>query len=69
MFFEKVISYYNPNTPDKNCKIKFLIENPGFNGFLEIICAQIQLSITFCSDFMCNKTLKAKNSTPKYTNF
>ena len=29
-----------------------------------IIGAQNQLTITFCSDLMRNKTLKARNSTP-----
>ena len=43
-----------------NCKSIFLIEKPVFNGFLKIIGAQNQLPITFCSDLVCNKTLKAK---------
>jgi hypothetical protein len=54
--------------PDKNCKNIFLIKNPGFNGFLKIIGAQNQLPITFCSDLMINRALKAKNSSAKHTN-
>ena len=37
----KEIYYYNPNTPDTNCKSIFLIEKPGFNKFLKIIGVQI----------------------------
>ena len=55
--------------PDKNCKSIFLIEIPIFNGFLKFIGAQNQLPITFCSDLMRNKTLKARNSTLTNTNF
>ena len=33
--------YYNSKKPDKNCKSIFLIEKPGFNGFLKIIGEQI----------------------------
>ena len=51
------------------CKSIFLIENPVFNGFLKIVGVQNQLPITFCLDLMCNKTLKARNSYPTYTNF
>ena len=69
MFFEKEIPFYNPNTPNTNCKSIFLIEKPVFNGSLKIIGTQNQLPITFCSDLMRNKTLKAKNSTPTHTNF
>ena len=50
-------------------QIVFLIEKPGFNGFLKIIGARIQLPISFCSDLMRNKTLKARNSTYTHTNF
>ena len=47
----------------------FLIEKPVINVFLKIIGVQNQLPITFCSDLLCNKTLKARNSTPTHTNF
>ena len=47
--------------PDTNCKSIFLIENPVLNGSLKIIGAQNQLPITFCSDLVCNKTLKSKD--------
>ena len=67
--FRIQISYYNPNTPDTICKSIFLIEKPAFNGFLKIIGAQNQLLITFCSDIVCNKTLKARHSTPTHTIF
>ena len=46
--------------PNKNCKTIFLIEKLAFNGFLKIIDAQNQLPITFGSDLVCNKTLKAR---------
>ena len=39
-----------------------IIEKPGFNRFLKIIGVQYQLLITFCSDLVCIKRLKAKNS-------
>ena len=45
------------------------MEKPVFNGFLKIIGAQNQLPIIFCSDLVCNKTLKARNSTPAHMNF
>ena len=60
--------FYNPNTPDTNCESIFLIEKQFFSGFLKIIGAQNQLPITFYSDLMHNKTLKARNSTPTHTN-
>ena len=38
------------------------------NGFSDLIIgAQNQLPITFCLDIVCNKTLKAKKSTPTHT--
>ena len=40
-FPNKDPSYYNPNTPDANCKSINLIEKPGFNGFIKIIGTQI----------------------------
>ena len=55
--------YNNPNTPDTNLKSIFLIEKPVINEFLKIINAQNQLPITFGSDLVCNRTLKARNST------
>ena len=46
------------------------MENPVFYRFLKIIVTQIQLPITFCSEFVCNKTLKARNShTYKFLTF
>ena len=66
---EKVKSFYNPNTTDTNCKGIFLIEKPVFNRFLKISGAQNKLPITFCSDLVCKKTFKARNSTPTLTNF
>ena len=51
------------------CKSIFLIEKQNLNGFLKIIGAQNLLTITYCSDLMRNKTLKARNSTPKHMNF
>ena len=39
--FSNKKSYYNPNTPDTNCKSIFLFEKPGLNGFLKIIGVQI----------------------------
>ena len=45
----------------------FLIEELVLNGSFKIISAQNQLHVTFCSDLMRNKTLKAKNSTPTHT--
>ena len=48
--------------PGTNCKSIFLIEKPGFNGYLKIFGAQNQLTITFWSDLVCNKTLMAINS-------
>ena len=56
MFFKQEISNYNPNTPDTNCKSKFLIENIDFNWFLKVINAQNQLPITFFLNLMHNKT-------------
>ena len=38
---KNTITSYNPNRPDTNCKSIFLIEKPGFNGFLKIIGVQI----------------------------
>ena len=55
--------------PVTNCKSIFLIEKLFFNGFLKIIGVQNQLTITYSSDLVYNKTLKAKNSTPTYTHF
>ena len=56
--------------PEINCKSMYiLVEKPVFNGFLKISGAQNQLPIIFCLDLVCNKTLKAKNSTPTHTNF
>ena len=66
--FQKEISHYNPDTPDTNCKSIFLFEKLVFNNFLNMIGAKNQLPITFCSDLMRNKTLKARNLTPTYTN-
>ena len=40
MLFEKQISSYNPNTPDKNCEKMFLVEKPHINGFLKHIDIQ-----------------------------
>ena len=45
------------------------MEKLFFKGFQKVIGAQNQLPITFCSDLVCNKILKARNSTPTYTNF
>jgi hypothetical protein len=42
---------------------------PYFIGFVKIIGAQYQFHFTFCSDVVCNKTLKARNLTPTHTNF
>ena len=53
----------------KKTRHKLFIENLGSNGFLKNIGAQNELPITFCSDLVCNKTLKARNSTPLHTNF
>ena len=47
----------------------YLNEKPVFNEFLKIIGALNQLLITFCSDLLRKKTLKARNSTPTHTNF
>ena len=48
-------------------KVYFLgTEILDFNGFLKVIGIQNQLPITFCSDIVCNKTLKAKKSTPTH---
>ena len=55
--------------PFTNCKSIFLIEKLFFNGFLKIIGVQNLLTITYCSDLVYNKTLKARNSTPTYKNF
>ena len=38
-----------------------------FNGFIKIIGAQNQLLNTFCSELVCNKTLKARISTHTHT--
>ena len=70
MFVEKEKSYFNPKTPDTNCKSVFLIQKTVFNGCLKIIGAQNLLPITFCSDLMRNKNaLQARDSTPTHTNF
>ena len=45
------------------------METPVYNRFLKIIGAQNQLLITFSSDILCNKTLKARNSNPTQMNF
>ena len=63
------MSYYNPNTPDTNFKSKFLFEKPVLKEFLKINVAKNHLPITFFLDLMCNKTLKARDSTPTHTNF
>ena len=47
-------------------KVYFLLK---FRFLTNIIGAQNQLLVTFCSDLVCNKTLKARNSTPTHTNF
>ena len=47
--------------PDTNSKSIFHIEKQVFNGFLKNIGAQNQLPITFYSDLMRNKILKARN--------
>ena len=39
--FSNKKSYYNPNSPNTNCKRIFLIEKLFFNGFLKIIGIQI----------------------------
>ena len=62
MFFEWEISNYNPKTPDTNCISKYLLKG----RFLKIIGLQNQLPITFYSDLMLNKTIKAINSTPTH---
>ena len=51
--------------PTQIVKVYFLLKT----RFLKIIGAQNQLAITLCSDLVCNKTLKASNSTLKQTNF
>ena len=51
--------------PNTNYKSLFLFKKPVFNEFLKIN----QLLITFCLDLVCNKTLKARNSTPTYMKF
>ena len=45
--------------PDTNCKSMFFVEK-------RIICLQNQLPITFCSDLVFNKTLKARHSKPTH---
>ena len=40
-------------------KVYFLFKNKGF-PFLLIFGAQNQLPITFCSDLVCNKTLRVE---------
>ena len=58
------------NNPIKVCfsKKKYPIKNPNtpYSIFLIIkkILSQNQLPITFCTDLVCNRTLKARNSTP-----
>ena len=54
--------------PTQIVKVYFL-SKPGFNIFLKIVGEQNQLPITFCLDFMLNKSLKARNSNPTHTNF
>ena len=66
-FLTKKISYYNLNTPNINCISNFLLENPVFNGF-KIIGGQNKFPITFCSNSVCNKTLKAIDSIPTHMN-
>ena len=65
-------SFFYPFTiqtqPTQIVKVYFLLKN-RFNRFLKIIDAQNQLSITLCSDFVCNKTLDVKNLKPTHTNF
>jgi hypothetical protein len=39
---------------------RFLIENPFFDTVLNIIGVKNQLPITFGSDLVCNKKLKAR---------
>ena len=66
IFFE--ISYYNLNSPDTNCNKYISYKKKRFsNGFIKIIRAQNQLPITFCSDLVYNKALKARNSTHTHT--
>ena len=61
--------YYNPNTPETNCKRIFLIKNPFFNGFLKIIGARIKSNTyQFYSDFVCNNILKTINFLAIHTN-
>ena len=59
----------NQTRPTQIVKVYFLLKNCFFNRFLKIIGAQNQLAITFFSDSMRNKTLKARNLTPTHTNF
>ena len=49
--------------PTQIVKVYFLLKN-CFNGFLKIIGVQNQLPITFYSELIRNKTIKARNSTP-----
>ena len=56
MFFEKEISYYNPNTPNTNGKSISYYLKLDFNRFLKIISTQNQIPITFCLDLVRNKT-------------
>ena len=46
----------------------FLLKNRFLTDFKRLLVQKNQLLITFCSDLICNKTLKARNSTPTHTN-
>ena len=46
-----------------------LTEVSMFKKKYALIGAQYQLSITFCSDFVLNKTFKDRNSTNTHRNF
>ena len=54
--------------PTQIVKVYFLLKDRLISSFVKIIGAQNQLPMTFCSDLVSNKTLKARNSTPTHTN-
>ena len=47
----------------------FLFQKQTLNRLLKVIGALNQLHSTFCAYLVCNKTLKARNSTPTHMNF
>ena len=63
VFFNKKYPIIIQTRPSQIVKEYYLLKN----RFLKINGSQNQVPITCGSDLVCNKTLKARNSTPPHT--